>query len=336
LNDFIKATLISFAIATLFFAVKFILHPWAAIGVDSYALALPPLGNLAFQLILFVLVFLFLLITTLLAKEMNVKNYWLIPLVCIMTPLLFIKFAELENEEFIYALVPLIWLLYLLAIKYKDKLASIVLLLLMSGAFFSFTSVFSVSFLFPNIRVGETSFLLATNLLFILILGLIGLKKHLFIAVPTTIILLLSFLQPMLAIAILPTLAIGLTLLFESHAPNIKKFDLMELLAYVSIWGCIAGIIYIPSLPPTQSQWNAINELHSLAGSEPVGIDWDYVHWYKFVGGNVLKNNDFDADGGCCPKTLKQNWVLTRQEFDSNNCQLLRLYADANIWRCNV
>ena len=355
---FIHAVLLCGLLTVLMFGSVLVLHSWAPIGVDGYAYyssqTIPHSdrpGKAIFDLIgysemthfllLGIFFFLFLLGTWTLAKKLEVKNDWLAILLVLSTPLAFIRFSELEYMQFVYVLIPWIWLLYIKITEEKAGSAfkfSIITMIIAAWILVFINNLPSLTFFFPVNKVGETAFLSSASYLFILLLGFFGLRKYKQLAIPAIIIFFLSIFNPLLAIILVPLLAVGLTRLGENNIIPNPNIDLRWFFTVLAIIGIFNTMFYIiPEVVPTQDQWNMVvstsYNVAALGGS--FNVDWEYVHWFNYLHEKTSFLPSVPGDGGCCPITSKAETVLTRQkQFNSNQCLLIISYSDGNLFRC--
>jgi len=113
-------------------------------------------------------------------------------------------------------------------------------------------------------------------------------------------------------LALFPLVALSVLVSREwSTEKVVWGFELNPKLLFVEVFlvsGLIVGPVFLMGVVPTQEQWNCLEQVVGVTGSEGIANEWRFGHWINFLGGSAEFSplHNFDDIPGS-----NASWVLS-------------------------
>lgn len=314
-----------------------------------------PCNFLALKTLLFVLCLTCTITLALTGDLWDKKRGWMAGLFVFLSPIYFLEFTKLENDQFAYPLLFMaIYFFYkgYFKNKFYNHLVALVLILFASQIWggsiffllaFAFGSIiflittipaivlfwkklfFTVLPRFPTFEwlTWENAVGFGIFWLFLLLMGYIGISR---ILLPQLLFFtaLLLFNSKFVFLAI-PFLALAFVNYYNKLDKTKYGKTFQQIFLWLPFFLAISWGIVSWTQPPQPYQWEAID--YALEQSPKPGItnDWDFGYWILYKGGRTQQfgaSQDFNAG---------HDIVLTRRELD---CNMLRQFEDLRVYKC--
>jgi len=313
-----------------------------------------PCNFIVLKTMLFFLCFSCVFSIALVGEFFNKKNGWMAGLWLFLSPIFFLEFTKLENDQIAYPFLFLaIYFFYkgFFKNRFCNRLIAVVLVLfatqfwggsvffLMAFAFgsllFALASIpllvlfwqklfFTVLPRFPTFEwiVWENSLIGGIAYVFLLLLGYNGINW--FLLPQLVFFTALFLLNSKFVFLVVPFLALG----FVNYFEKLDKAKYGVLFKQVFLWlpfflAVSWGLVSLQQ-PPQPYHWSAVEFALDASSRPSIVNDWDFGYWVLFKGGRTEQfgaPKDFNASG----------IVLTRKQLD---CNLLKQFNDLRVYKC--